>query len=78
MVELFAKWGVLKEALDSLVRRWFVSEDVILGHIFVTVLCVIQPFLWVTPESKAFIQTVRLFVIVPLCAPDAALCDCNG
>lgn len=43
MVELFAKWGVLKEALDSLVRRWFVSEDVILGHIFVTVLCVIQP-----------------------------------
>lgn len=70
VIELFTKWGVLKEVLNTLVGRAgrFGREAVILGLIFLTFPCVMQPFLWVTPLSETLIQIVGLFVIVTLCS----------
>jgi hypothetical protein len=69
VVELFTKWGVLMAALNALVRRAgrFGREAVILGHIFTTFPCVLQPFLWVTPLSETLIQLGGLFDIVTPC-----------
>uniref|UniRef100_A0A8C8G7A1 B-cell receptor CD22 n=1 Tax=Oncorhynchus tshawytscha TaxID=74940 RepID=A0A8C8G7A1_ONCTS len=60
VVKLFTKWGVLEEAFNTLVRSVgrFWHEAVILGHIFLTFPCIMQPFLWVTLLSETLIQTV--------------------
>ena len=82
VVELFTKWGVLKEALNALVRRAgrFGREAVILGHIFITFPCVLQPFLWVTPPSETLIQMGGLFDLVTPCTtnPTYATALANG
>ena len=69
VVELFTKWEVLKEALSALVRKLerFGCEAVILGHIFITFPCIMQPFLWVNPLSETLLQKVGSLVIVTLC-----------
>ena len=69
VLELFTKWGVLKDALNALVRRVgrFGREAVILGNNCIIFPCVMQPFLRVTPLSETLIQMVGLFDIVTLC-----------